>query len=190
MTKFIRHAITEVIEVQPAKFDDHRGYFAEVFKQCLFEAEGITASWIQDNQSYSAQVGTVRGLHFQVPPVAQAKLVRVLRGAIFDVAVDIRQGSPTYGQWVGVELSAAKLNQLYVPVGFAHCFMTLEPNTEVLYKVSAPYSREHEGTISWADKDLGIVWPNAEVTPVLSEKDEAAQSFADFQSPFEFQSRD
>ncbi|MGQ7830295.1 dTDP-4-dehydrorhamnose 3,5-epimerase [Altererythrobacter sp. Z27] len=189
MTKFIRHAIPEIIEVQPEKFGDYRGYFSEVFKQGLFEAEGIAADWIQDNQSYSAQVGTVRGLHFQVPPVAQAKLVRVLRGAIFDVAVDIRKGSPTYGEWVGIELSATVLNQLYVPVGFAHCFMTLEPDTEVLYKVSAPYSREHEGSIFWADKDLGIAWPDTGGAPVLSEKDEVAPSFADFDSPFEYRTR-
>ena len=148
----------------------------------------IDLDWIQDNQSFSAAVGTVRGLHFQVPPVGQDKLVRVLRGAIYDVAVDIRKGSPTYGKWVGVELSAEKWNQLLVPIGFAHCFMTIQPDTEVLYKVSGPYSKEHEGAIRWNDPALGIDWPDTKekfgVEPTLSDKDEVAPFLADFDSPF------
>ena len=187
MTEFIRHAIPEVIEVRPPKYGDHRGFFSEVFKRSAFEEAGIDIDWIQDNQSFSAAVGTVRGLHFQVPPVGQDKLVRVLRGAIYDVAVDIRKGSPTYGKWVGVELSAQKWNQLLVPIGFAHCFMTIEPDTEVLYKVSGPYSKEHEGAIRWNDPALGIDWPDPGVEPTLSEKDEVAPFLADFDSPFTYE---
>ena len=156
MTRFIRHTIPGVVEVQPPRYGDHRGYFSEVYKQAAFQKAGIKIDWIQDNQSFSAEIGTVRGLHFQVPPMAQDKLIRVLRGAIYDVAVDIRKGSPTYGRWVGVELSAKKWNQLLVPIGFAHCFKTIESDTEVLYKVSAPYSQEHEGAIRWNDPALGI----------------------------------
>ena len=184
MTAFVRHAIREVIEVTPPKYGDHRGFFSEVFKRSAFEAEGIDIDWIQDNQSFSAQVGTVRGLHFQAPPVAQDKLVRVLRGAVYDVALDIRKGSPTYRQHVGLTLSAGKWNQLLVPIGFAHCFMTIEPDTEVLYKVSGPYSKEHEGAIRWNDPALGIDWPDVGAEPTLSEKDVDAPLFADFDSPF------
>ena len=187
MTRFIRHAIPEVVEVQPPKYGDHRGFFSEVYKRSAFEDEGLAIDWIQDNQSFSGAVGTVRGLHFQVPPVAQDKLVRVLRGAIYDVAVDIRRGSPTYGRWVGLELSAEKWNQLLVPVGFAHCFMTIESDTEVLYKVSAPYSQKHEGAIRWNDPALGITWPDQGVEPTLSDKDEIAPLLADFDSPFTYE---
>lgn len=187
MTQFRRLAIPEVIEITPPRFGDHRGYFSEVFKRSAFEAEGIHIDWIQDNQSMSAQIGTVRGLHFQVPPVAQDKLIRVLQGSVFDVAVDIRKGSPTYGQWVGVELTAEKGNQLLVPIGFAHCFMTTSPDTVVMYKVSAPYSKEHEGAIRWNDPDLVIEWPAIAGQPVLSDKDEVAPFLKDFDSPFVYQ---
>lgn len=187
MTRFIRHRIPDIVEVRPTKLGDHRGFFSEVYKAADFREAGLTTNWIQDNQSFSAAVGTVRGLHFQAPPVAQDKLVRVLRGAIYDAVVDIRKGSPTYGHWVGVELSAKKWNQLLVPVGFAHCFMTVEPDTEVLYKVSASYSKEHEGAIRWNDPALGIVWPDPGVEPTLSEKDEVAPLFADFDSPFTYE---
>jgi dTDP-4-dehydrorhamnose 3,5-epimerase len=187
MTQFVRHAIPDVIEVTPPKYGDNRGFFSEVFKQSAFEAEGIRIDWIQDNQSLSAPVGTVRGLHFQAPPVAQDKLIRVLRGAVYDVALDIRKGSPTYGQHVGVTLSAEKWNQLLVPVGFAHCFMTLKPDTEVLYKVSGPYSKEHEGAIRWNDPALGIDWPDVGAEPTLSEKDLEAPLFVDFDTPFTYE---
>lgn len=187
MTSFRRLAIPEVIEITPARFGDHRGWFSEVYKRAAFEAEGIAIDWLQDNQSFSAQQGTVRGLHFQVPPTAQDKLVRVLRGAVFDVAVDIRKGSPSYGQWVGVELTAEAGNQLLVPIGFAHCFMTLTPDTEVLYKVSAPYSKADEGAIRWNDPALGIAWPELGVAPVLSDKDLEAPLLADFDSPFVYE---
>lgn len=186
MTQFHRLAIPEVVEVTPAKFGDHRGFFSEVFKRAAFEAEGIAIDWVQDNQSFSADAGTVRGLHFQAPPFAQAKLIRVLRGALYDVAVDIRAGSPSYGQWVGVELSAEKWNQLLVPAGFAHGFMTLTSDVEVLYKASAPYSRDSEGAIRWDDPDLAIGWPRPG-DAILSEKDAVAPTFRDFVSPFAYE---
>ncbi len=178
MMRFLPLSIPELIEIQPVRHGDGRGYFSEVFKRAEFEAAGIQIDWTQDNQSFSADAGTIRGLHFQVPPVAQAKLIRVVRGAIFDVAVDIRQNSPTYGRWVSVELSAAKGNQLLVPIGFAHGYMTLQPGTEVLYKVSAPYSPDHEAAIRWNDPELEIAWPLGEASPILSAKDQAALGLA------------
>lgn len=187
MTAFRPTAIPAVIEVIPPKFGDHRGFFSETFKRAAFAEGGITQDWVQDNQSFSAPVGTVRGLHFQIPPVAQAKLIRVLRGAIYDVAVDLRRGSPTYGQWVGVELSAEKWNQLLVPAGFAHGFMTIQPDTEVLYKVDAPWSRDHEQAILWNDPELAITWPDVGVTPTLSDKDAIAPRLADFDTPFTYE---
>ena len=185
MTQFNRLAIPEVIEIVPPRHGDARGFFSEVFKQGDLVANGIAIDWIQDNQSFSAAAGTVRGLHLQAPPFAQDKLVRVLKGAIFDVAVDIRKGSPSYGQWVGLELSAEKWNQLLVPKGFAHGFMTLTPDTEVLYKVSAPYAPQSEVAIIWNDPDIGIVWP--EVGPVeLSGKDRIAPLFAAHEPVFTY----
>lgn len=184
MTEFIHHKLDGVVEVVPPKFGDNRGFFSETYKKASFVEAGIDIDWVQDNQSFSALVGTVRGLHFQAPPMAQDKLIRVIRGSIYDVAVDIRKGSPTYGEHVGVELSAEKWNQLLVPIGFAHCFMTLEPNTEVIYKVSEIWSREHEGAVLWNDPDLGIEWPELSASPTLSDKDAAAQRFSQFDSPF------
>jgi len=177
MTQFNRLAIPEVIEIVPPKFGDARGFFSETFKQIDLVANGIAIDWMQDNQSFSAAVGTVRGLHLQAPPFAQDKLIRVLKGAIFDVAVDIRKGSPSYGQWVGLELSAEKWNQLLVPKGFAHGFMTLTPDTEVMYKVSAPYSPQSEAAIAWDDPDLAISWPDVGAVE-LSAKDRVAPTFA------------
>ena len=185
MTQFHRLAIPEVIEIVPNKIGDSRGFFAEVFKQAEYAANGVAIDWVQDNQSFSAIAGTLRGLHLQAPPFAQDKLVRVLHGAIFDVAVDIREGSPTYGQWVGLELSAKKLNQLLVPKGFAHGFMTLTSDVEVLYKVSAPYSRESERAILWNDPDLAIAWPDLGHVE-LSDKDRIAPAFADHQPVFTY----
>lgn len=184
MIEFRPTALAEVIEVIPSKLGDHRGFFSETWQRTAFAEAGIAQDWVQDNQSLSGPIGTVRGLHFQVPPVPQAKLVRVLRGAIFDVAVDIRRGSSTYGKWVGVELSAEKWNQLMIPVGFAHCFMTIRPDTEVLYKVDAPWSREHERAILWNDPDLAIAWPALGVEPTLSDKDAAARRLVNFDTPF------
>lgn len=179
-----RHAIPAILEVTPPRFGDHRGFFSETYQRDAFLALGIDADWVQDNQSFSAEAGTVRGLHFQLPPMPQAKLVRVLRGAIFDVAVDIRAGSPSYGQWVGVTLSAEQGNQLLIPVGFAHGFMTLQPDTEVLYKVNAPWSRDDERAIRWDDPAIGIAWPDVGSPPVLSDKDKVAMPLIEFVSPF------
>ena len=186
MTAFRRLDIADVIEITPPRHGDERGFFSEVFKRRAFEAEGIAIDWLQDNQSLSAEAGTVRGLHFQRPPAAQDKLIRVLRGAVFDVAVDIRLGSPSFGKWVACTLSAAQWNQLLVPAGFAHGFMTIEPDTEVLYKVSAPYSPDDEGAIRWDDPDIGIPWPDLDGRAILSGKDRVAPPFAALASPFTY----
>ncbi|NIJ41644.1 dTDP-4-dehydrorhamnose 3,5-epimerase [Parvibaculum indicum] len=172
-----------VLVIEPKRHSDHRGFFAETYSQRAYAALGIDASFVQDNHSLSAAVGTVRGLHFQAPPHAQAKMVRCGRGAIFDVAVDIRHGSPTYGHWAGYTLSAENGAQLYIPVGFAHGFATLEPDSEIIYKCSDYYAPETEGALRWDDPNIGIDWP---ITgrAALSEKDAIAQLLADFDSPF------
>ena len=185
MTQFRRLALDGVIEFTPVFHGDDRGHFSEVFKQSAWQAEGVDIAWVQDNQSLSRDPGIVRGLHFQSPPFAQDKLVRVVRGAVFDVAVDIRAGSPTFGRWVAIELSAEAGNQLLVPAGFAHGFMTLQPDTEVLYKVSAPYSRAHEGALRWDDPDIAIHWPKG-LSATLSDKDAIAPSLADHAPVFSF----
>ena len=154
------------------KFGDHRGFFSTVYSKDALAAEGIYLDFVQDNHSLSAEVGTVRGLHFQKPPYAQAKLVRVVRGAILDVVVDIRRQSRTYGEHAAAVVSRALWNQIYVPAGFAHGFCTLEPDTEVVYKVSSPYSPEHEGGVAWDDPALGIDWPVKPGEAVLSGKDQ------------------
>ena len=168
-----------VIEIIPKKFGDARGFFAETYARGSFRAAGIAQDWVQDNQSYSREAGVLRGLHFQVSPFAQDKLIRVLRGAIFDVAVDIRKGSPSFGRWVSRTLSAAAFNQLLVPKGFAHGFVTLEPDTEVYYKVSAPYSAACERSIFYGDPALDIAWPLPISGPILSDKDRKAPKLAD-----------
>ena len=168
--------------VEPARHGDARGFFSEVWSRRALAAHGITADFVQDNHSLSREVGVVRGLHFQRPPSAQGKLVRVVRGAILDVVVDLRQGSPTYGQSEVIELSAANWRQLWVPRGFAHGFATLEPDTEVLYKVDAYYDREADTGILWNDPALGIDWPVAD--PILSEKDRGAPRLAEIDPPF------
>ena len=177
-------AIPDVLLLTPARFGDSRGFFSETYNAERFKSAGVTADFIQDNHSYSAPVGTVRGLHFQAPPFAQAKLVRVLRGAIIDVAVDVRKGSPTYGQWVKAELSAENGVQIFVPRGFLHGFATLQPDTEIQYKVDAPYSKAHDGAVRWDDPDLAIDWGIDQTVATLSEKDAVAQRFKDFVSPF------
>jgi dTDP-4-dehydrorhamnose 3,5-epimerase len=187
MTLFHPLGIPDVIEITPRKFGDERGFFSEVFKRADFETQGLDIDWVQDNQSFSAPVGTVRGLHFQAPPFAQHKLVRVVRGAIFDVAVDIRKGSPTFGRWVGAELSAEKWNQLLVPIGFAHGFMTIRPDTEVIYKVSARYAPDSEGAVLWNDPAIGIEWPEPSAPPTLSSKDQVAPPLSELDSPFSFE---
>jgi dTDP-4-dehydrorhamnose 3,5-epimerase len=164
---------------------DHRGYFAETYSRRKYSELGIDVEFVQDNHSLSLYVGTLRGLHFQAPPHAQAKLVRCVRGAIYDVAVDIRRGSPTYGQWVGYELTAENGDELYVPVGFAHGFLTLEPDSEIVYKCSDYYAPETEGSVLWNDPDIIIDWPTVS-DPILSDKDVAAPLLADLDSPFVF----
>ncbi|HUQ38272.1 MAG TPA: dTDP-4-dehydrorhamnose 3,5-epimerase [Aestuariivirga sp.] len=171
--------IDGIIEIIPEKLGDARGYFAETYARGSFHAIGIEQEWIQDNQSFSAEEGVLRGLHFQVPPFAQDKLIRVLRGSIFDVAVDIRKGSPTFGSWVSCKVSAAAFNQLLVPKGFAHGFVTLEPETEVLYKVSAPYSAACDRSVFYADPAIGIAWPLPSSGPILSDRDRKAPQLAD-----------
>lgn len=163
--------IPDVKIITPKKFGDHRGFFSETYSKPAFEAAGLQLDFVQDNQSLSAAVGVLRGLHFQVPPFAQDKLLRVVRGRIYDVAVDIRHGSPTFGRWVGAEISAEAWNQILVPKGFAHGFVTLEPNTEVLYKVTAPYAPEHDRGIAWDDPEIAVAWPLDGIRPVLSDKD-------------------
>ncbi|HEY7548349.1 MAG TPA: dTDP-4-dehydrorhamnose 3,5-epimerase [Hyphomicrobiaceae bacterium] len=153
------------------RISDRRGYFSECYVRADFAAAGLSNDFIQDNQSCSVAVGTVRGLHFQSPPFAQAKLVRVLKGRILDVVVDLRRSQPTYGRHVGVEISEESGEQLYVPTGFAHGFCTLEPDTVVLYKVDNVYSPAHDRGLNWADPDLGIAWPVRENDAVMSEKD-------------------
>jgi len=178
-----RLSLEGLIEVRPKRHSDERGYLSEVWNSVEFASAGIDATFVQDNQSLSRAVGVVRGLHFQRPPEAQDKLVRVVRGSIYDVAVDIRPASSTYGRWAGIEISAELGNQLLVPKGFAHGFMTLEPETEVLYKVSAAYSPEHERSIRYDDPAIGIDWPELGAR-LLSPKDAAAPLLADVESGF------
>lgn len=171
-------AIPDVKLITPKKFGDHRGFFSEVFNAAKLRDAGIDHGWVQDNHSLSGPAGTVRALHYQLPPMAQAKLVRVIRGAILDIAVDIRRGSPTFGQHVAAEISAENWKQMYVPVGFAHGFVTLQPNTEVIYKVSNPYSPPHERGILWSDPALKIPWGVDSATAVLSDRDRVHPLFA------------
>jgi dTDP-4-dehydrorhamnose 3,5-epimerase len=166
-----------VVIITPRVFTDARGFFFESYNQAALHEHGLDALFLQDNHSKSVR-GTLRGLHFQLPPAAQVKLVRVARGAIWDVAVDVRAGSPTFGRWVGVELSEANFRQLYIPAGFAHGFCVLSDEAEVLYKASYLYSPSHERSLLWNDPQLGIAWPIAE--PLLSERDRRAAGLADY----------
>ena len=167
--EFIPAKIADVLLIKPKIYKDSRGFFMETFKSSEFVAAGISANFIQDNQSRSVK-GVLRGLHYQLPPAAQAKLVRCLSGKIFDVAVDIRKNSATFGQWVGATLSSESGEMLYIPEGFAHGFLTLSDTADVLYKVSGKYAPELERGIIWNDADIGIDWPEDDV--LLSEKDE------------------
>ena len=169
--------------ITPARFGDARGFFSESYSQRRLAEHGITIQFVQDNHSVSTEAGTVRGLHFQSPPHAQDKLVRCGRGAIFDVAVDIRKGSPTYGHWVGYDLSFENGLQLLVPRGFLHGFITREPDTEIIYKCSDYYSPECDGAVRWNDPGIGIDW-GFSGEAVLSAKDQAAPLLQDFDSPF------
>lgn len=177
-------ALPEVKKLAPRRFADARGWFSETFNARAMAAAGIETVFIQDNQSHSVQKGTVRGLHYQAPPDAQAKLVRVLRGAILDVAVDVRVGSPHYGRWVAERLTAEGGEQLWVPRGFLHGFLTLEDHTDVAYKVDAFYAGGSDGSVRFDDPDLAIDWGIQPDRAVLSAKDEAAPSFRSFHSPF------
>ena len=177
-------AIPDVKVLMPPKFGDDRGFFSEVYNARTLTEAGIGIEFVQDNHSVSTCRGTVRGLHFQSPPYAQDKLVRVVKGSAFDVAVDLRRHSATYGQHVSVVLSAESWNQILVPVGFAHGFMTLEPDTEVVYKVSDYYARDHDKGLLWNDSALGIRWPLTDDEAVLSDKDRRQPGFAGFVTPF------
>ncbi|WP_257554404.1 dTDP-4-dehydrorhamnose 3,5-epimerase [Sphingobium sp. CFD-2] len=179
--------VTNLIKlIKPRRFSDDRGWFSETYVDKRWAEAGVNVRLVQDNHSYSAPVGTIRGIHFQRPPHAQAKLVRCIRGRILDYAVDLRAGSPTYGQHVSAELSAENGHQLFIPVGFGHAFVTLEPDTEVIYKVSEYYAPDCDGGVRWNCPDINILWPLPESGPVLSAKDETLPTLAEFDSPFHF----
>ncbi|HET9068012.1 MAG TPA: dTDP-4-dehydrorhamnose 3,5-epimerase [Amaricoccus sp.] len=177
-------AIPEVRVLTPRRFSDDRGYLCETWSAPRLAAAGLDFAFVQDNESLSARAGTLRGLHFQAPPFAQAKLVRVARGAILDVAVDGRRGSPTYGRWVAEEISAANGAQLLLPRGFLHGFLTLVPDTLVVYKADNPYDAASDGGVLWSDPDLGIPWGLPANDVVLSDKDRGLPAFRDWVSPF------
>jgi len=179
-------AIPEVVAFTPKRIGDARGYFSEVFRRDLFATHCPGVDFVQDNQSLSAEAGTLRGLHFQAPPAAQAKLIRVLAGAILDVAVDIRAGSPTFGRHVALKLDAATGTQLYIPTGFAHGFCTLEPHTLIHYKVSAYYSAAHDRGLAFDDPALAIAWPVAAAKATLSGKDRTHPKLAELSACFTY----
>ena len=178
-------ALADVLIVTPRRFSDARGWFSETWNAAQMAEVGLDLPWVQDNHSCSATPGTLRGLHYQSPPRAQDKLVRCSRGAIFDVAVDFRTGSPTFGHWVGVELTPENGRQLFVPKGFLHGFVTRQPDTEVQYKCTDLYSPDHDGAVRWDDPDIGIDWGTS--TPILSAKDASAPLLRDRPSPFLWQ---
>lgn len=184
MVEICSTSLPDVLEIRPKRFGDARGFFSETYNSVALREVGIDIQFVQDNHSFSESAGVLRGLHFQLPPFAQDKLVRVTRGRVLDVAVDLRRNSSHYGKWVGVELSAERWNQLLVPQGFAHGFVTLEPNTELLYKVSAPYSPKHDCGIRWNDPVIGIDWPFEETQLTLSAKDQNASSLRDLDIGF------
>jgi dTDP-4-dehydrorhamnose 3,5-epimerase len=169
--RVVETEIPEVKLIKPVRHIDSRGFFSEVFREDALQEYGICVHFMQDNHSLSATKGVIRGLHFQTPPFAQAKLLRVTSGSVFDVAVDIRWGSPTFGRHIAALLSASEWNQIFVPEGFAHGYCTLEPDTEVLYKVSAYYSPEHDRGLLWCDPALGIDWPVSADQALISDKD-------------------
>lgn len=180
--KFIETELSGAFLIEPRVYADNRGFFLESYSDRAFQKAGLCIRFVQDNHSMSSGTGVMRGLHFQLPPSAQTKLVRVTRGTVYDVIVDLRKASPTYGQWRSFELSASNFRQLLVPKGFAHGFCTLEPGTEVQYKVDCLYAAELDSGLRWNDPTLAIPWPVAD--PVLSEKDERLPFFQDLHSPF------
>jgi dTDP-4-dehydrorhamnose 3,5-epimerase len=177
--------IPDIKLIRTPRISDTRGYFCETFQRVDFAAQGLVSDFLQDNQSSSDRAGTVRGLHFQRPPFAQTKLVRVLRGSIFDVAVDLRRSSATFGRHIAIELSSKDDEQLLIPSGFAHGFCTLEPDTVVFYKVDQVYSAAHDGGVNWADPALGIEWPVVSAEAILSEKDRRLPILTDLGAVFE-----
>jgi dTDP-4-dehydrorhamnose 3,5-epimerase len=180
--EFMKTKIEGVWLIKPVVHGDSRGFFLETFTVRDFKKAGISVDFVQDNHSMSVEAGVLRGLHLQLPPFAQSKLVRVVRGSIFDVVVDVRGASPTYGEWEGFELTESNFTMLFVPIGCAHGFCTLSPRTEVQYKVDNYYSLQHDTGIIWNDPDIGVSWPFDQ--PILSEKDKKLPSFKDFVSPF------
>jgi dTDP-4-dehydrorhamnose 3,5-epimerase len=172
--------------LKPRRFTDSRGYFVETYNQRALAAASVSMQFVQDNLSFSAKASTIRGLHFQLPPAAQTKLVRAARGRVFDVAVDLRQGSPTFGRWFGATLTAEGGEQLLIPRGFAHAFCTLEDNCEVAYKTDDFYAPKSDSGLIWNDPDLRIDWPIAANSAILSDKDAKLGLFRDFVSPFRF----
>ncbi|KQP58765.1 dTDP-4-dehydrorhamnose 3,5-epimerase [Methylobacterium sp. Leaf399] len=182
--RVIETDIPAVKRVVPVRHGDARGWFSETFRADVLADAGIANVFVQDNQSFSAPQGTIRGLHFQIAPAAQAKLIRVLSGSILDVAVDLRRASPTFGRHVAVRLDAENGEQLFVPAGFAHGFCTLEPGTMVAYKVDAYYSRAHDRALAWNDPEVGIAWPVAEAEAQLSDKDRVAPRLSDLPDLF------
>lgn len=179
--EIIKTGIAGLLIVKPQVFEDHRGYFFESYNKEKFLSQGIDQNFVQDNESKSMK-GVLRGLHFQSPPFAQGKLVRVMKGAVLDVAVDLRKQSPTYGKWASIELTESNKWMYWVPPGFAHGFLTLEDNTVFFYKCTNVYNKMSEGSIRWNDPDLGIDWGISQ--PLLSDKDREAPLFKDFTSPF------
>jgi dTDP-4-dehydrorhamnose 3,5-epimerase len=177
-------SIPDVRIVEPQRFSDQRGFFSETYNRRALAERGIELEFVQDSHSLSGRKGTIRGLHYQSPPFAQAKLIRVVRGSILDVAVDLRRGSPTYARHVAAVISARAWNQILVPIGFAHGFCTLEPDTEIVYKVTQYYAPEHDRGILWNDPDLGIEWPVTDEMAVLSAKDRSQPRLRDVVSPF------
>lgn len=180
----IELSIPDVKLIVPLKRGDHRGFFSETYNKAALAEAGIELDFVQDNHSLSADQGTVRGLHFQTPPYAQDKLVRVVRGAIFDVAVDLRKGSPTLAQHVSTVISAEEWNQILVPSDFAHGFCTLEPDTEVIYKVTNYYAPAHDKGCLWNDPDLGIDWPVDAVAAIVSDKDQSFPKLSELSDYF------
>ena len=178
-----------VFLVTPRRFSDARGWFSETYSQAAMAARGVPETFVQDNQSFSVQTGTVRGIHFQRPPHAQAKLVRCLRGSLVDYAVDLRRQSPTFGRWVSARLTAEGGEQLYIPVGFGHAFVTLEPNVEIAYKVTDVYAPDCDGGVRWDDPQIGIEWPLPAEGAVLSDKDAVLPGLADLDVDFAYDGR-
>lgn len=187
LTKEALPGVPGPLLLTPVVHRDDRGFFVETYNASQLAAAGIAATFVQDNLSLSHRPGTIRGLHFQSPPMAQGKLVRVQRGAVLDVVVDLRRGSPTYGRHIAVTLSAETMQELWVPPGFAHGFCTLVPDTEVAYKVTNHYSAPHDSGLAWNDPALGITWPIDEQRAILSEKDRRLPRLAELVSPFRYE---